>query len=85
MIRMTLGSFWEENCGVRLNFLSVRSLKMNQVNQAPIPCYVMQGEHPLPDKVIEQFSKASGELCNNVFLLSGITLLVFVLLRLLIY
>jgi hypothetical protein len=43
---------------------------------APIPCYVMQGEHPLPDRVIEQFSKTSGELCNNVFLLSGTTLLV---------
>ena len=53
--------------------------------KAPIPCYVMQGEHPLPDRVIEQFSKASGELCNNVFLLSGTARLAFVLLRLLIY
>ncbi|KAH9966399.1 CwfJ C-terminus 1-domain-containing protein-like protein [Russula dissimulans] len=36
----------------------------------PIPCYVMQGEHPLPERVIEQFSKTNGELCKNVFLLS---------------
>jgi hypothetical protein len=39
-----------------------------------MPCYVMQGEHPLPDTVIEQFSKASGELCSNLFLLSGTAL-----------
>ncbi len=38
-----------------------------------MPCYVMQGEYPLPDRVIEQFSKASGKLCNGVFLLSGTT------------
>jgi hypothetical protein len=30
----------------------------------------VQGEHPLPDVVIEQFSKTKGELCDNVFLLS---------------
>jgi hypothetical protein len=38
--------------------------------RAPIPCYIMQGEYPLPERVIEQFSKANGELCSNVFLLS---------------
>ncbi len=48
-----------------------------------MPCYVMQGEHPLPDRVIEQFSKMNGELCNNVFLLSGTTLFLPVLVRLL--
>ena len=32
----------------------------------------MQGEHPLPEGVIEQFSKTNGELCKDVFLLSGI-------------
>ncbi len=31
----------------------------------------MQGEHPMPEIVIEQFSKTNGELCDNVFLLSG--------------
>lgn len=38
--------------------------------KAPLPCYVMQGEHPLPQSVIDKFSKTSGELCANVFLLS---------------
>lgn len=32
----------------------------------------MQGEHPLPEGVIEQFSKTNGELCKDVFLLSEI-------------
>ena len=31
----------------------------------------MQGENPLPDSVIEQYAKTSGELCKDVFLLSG--------------
>jgi len=30
----------------------------------------MQGENPLPDSVIEQYSKTGGELCKDVFLLS---------------
>ncbi|THH19473.1 hypothetical protein EW146_g1707 [Bondarzewia mesenterica] len=38
--------------------------------EAPLPCYVMQGELPLPQTVIDKFSETSGELCNNVFLLS---------------
>lgn len=37
---------------------------------APLPCYIMQGEHPMPEIVIEQFSKTNGELCDNVFLLN---------------
>ncbi|KAI0302241.1 CwfJ C-terminus 2-domain-containing protein-like protein [Russula brevipes] len=38
--------------------------------RAPIPCYITQGEYPLPEAVIGQFSKTNGELCSNVFLLS---------------
>ncbi|KAI0306802.1 nuclear protein [Multifurca ochricompacta] len=38
--------------------------------KAPLPCYIMQGELPLPDVVVEQFSQKNGELCDNVFLLS---------------
>jgi hypothetical protein len=29
----------------------------------------MQGEHPLPNAVIEKFAKTGGELCKNIFLL----------------
>jgi hypothetical protein len=50
-----------------------------------MPCYIMQGEHPLPERVIEQFSKSNGELCGNVFLLSETSLLLLVLARLLTY
>ncbi|KAL0946817.1 hypothetical protein HGRIS_012986 [Hohenbuehelia grisea] len=38
--------------------------------EAPLECYIMQGENPLPDKVIEKFAKTGGELCKNVFLMS---------------
>lgn len=38
--------------------------------EAPIECYIMQGEHPLPENVVEKFAKTGGELCKNVFLLS---------------
>lgn len=37
----------------------------------PLKCYIMQGENPLPDSVIEKYTKTSGELCKDVFLLSG--------------
>jgi hypothetical protein len=37
---------------------------------APLECYIMQGEHPLPDIVIDKFAKTGGELCKRVFLLS---------------
>lgn len=36
---------------------------------APVECYVMQGEHPLPSPVIEKFAKTGGTLNKNVFLL----------------
>ncbi|CAK5277556.1 unnamed protein product [Mycena citricolor] len=38
--------------------------------EAPIECYIMQGDNPLSDAVIQKFSKNGGELCKNVFLLS---------------
>ncbi|GLB34795.1 putative zinc knuckle [Lyophyllum shimeji] len=38
--------------------------------EAPIDCYIMQGECPLPEKVVERFAKNGGELCKKVFLLS---------------
>ena len=38
--------------------------------KAPIECYVMQGECPLPTAVVEKFAKTGGELCKNVFLMS---------------
>ncbi|KAH9950204.1 nuclear protein [Amylocystis lapponica] len=42
--------------------------------EAPVECYIMQGEHPLPAPVIEKFAKTSGQLSQKVFLLhkSGI-------------
>jgi hypothetical protein len=38
---------------------------------APLECYVMQGEHPLPTSVVEKFAKTSGDIGKNVFLLSA--------------
>ncbi|KAF7322411.1 Nuclear protein [Mycena chlorophos] len=38
--------------------------------EAPMECYIMQGDNPLSDAVIQQFAKTQGELCKNVFLLS---------------
>jgi hypothetical protein len=29
----------------------------------------MQGNHPLPERVIEKFARTGGELCQDVFLL----------------
>ncbi|KAJ7709435.1 CwfJ C-terminus 1-domain-containing protein-like protein [Mycena rosella] len=38
--------------------------------EAPIECYIMQGDNPLSDAVIQKFAKTGGELCKNVFLLN---------------
>ncbi|KAF8965212.1 CwfJ C-terminus 1-domain-containing protein-like protein, partial [Flammula alnicola] len=38
--------------------------------EAPIECYIMQGEYPLPSRVVEKFAKTGGELCKNVFMMS---------------
>lgn len=39
----------------------------------------MQGEYPLPEVVIERFSKTNGELCDNLFLLSETSILLYTL------
>lgn len=39
----------------------------------PLECYLMQGDQPLPEVVLEKFRKTSGELCKNLFLLSNVT------------
>lgn len=33
-------------------------------------CYIMQGNQPLPERIIQKFAKTGGELCKDVFLLS---------------
>ncbi|KAH8117058.1 CwfJ C-terminus 2-domain-containing protein-like protein [Phellopilus nigrolimitatus] len=38
--------------------------------EVPIPCYVMQGDHPIPQSVIQKFSESGSEICRNLFLLS---------------
>ncbi|KIJ69163.1 hypothetical protein HYDPIDRAFT_164801 [Hydnomerulius pinastri MD-312] len=38
--------------------------------EAPLKCYIMQGENPLPESVIEKYAKTGGELCKDVFLLT---------------
>lgn len=38
--------------------------------QAPLKCYIMQGNHPLPEDVIEKYADTGGELCKDVFLLN---------------
>ncbi|KAF5330347.1 hypothetical protein D9619_005485 [Psilocybe cf. subviscida] len=38
--------------------------------EAPIECYIMQGEQPLPKRVVEKFAKTGGELAKNVFMLT---------------
>lgn len=30
----------------------------------------MQGNHPLPERIIQKFAKTGGELCKDVFLMS---------------
>ncbi|TBU65503.1 nuclear protein [Dichomitus squalens] len=37
--------------------------------EAPVECYIMQGEHSLPAPIIEKFAKTGGTLSKNVFLL----------------
>ncbi|KAI6036431.1 CwfJ C-terminus 1-domain-containing protein-like protein [Pisolithus microcarpus] len=34
--------------------------------QAPLKCYIMQGNHPLPEDVIEKYADTGGELCKDV-------------------
>ncbi|KAI0347739.1 hypothetical protein BDW22DRAFT_13687 [Trametopsis cervina] len=42
---------------------------LNESLEAPLECFIMQGEHPLPPPVIEKFAKTGGQLSKNVFLL----------------
>ncbi|KAJ7074079.1 CwfJ C-terminus 1-domain-containing protein-like protein [Mycena amicta] len=43
---------------------------LDGVLEVPIECYIMQGDNPLSDAVIQQFAKTQGEICKNVFLMS---------------
>ncbi|KAF8636669.1 hypothetical protein AX17_003475 [Amanita inopinata Kibby_2008] len=38
--------------------------------EPPIECYIMQGEKPLPEIVVQHFANTGGDLCKNLFLLS---------------
>lgn len=38
--------------------------------ESPIECYIMQGEIPMPEAVVQRFAKTGGELSRGVFLLS---------------
>lgn len=42
---------------------------LNGALDAPMECFIMQGEHALPQPVIEKFAKTGGQLSKNVFLL----------------
>ena len=52
-------------------FMFVQHIAYLLALKAPIECYVMQGECPLPTVVVEKFAKTGGELCKNVFLMSA--------------
>ncbi|KAG9318642.1 nuclear protein [Chiua virens] len=43
---------------------------LNGSLQAPLKCYLMQGQNPLPEPIIEQYARTGGELCKDVFLLN---------------
>jgi hypothetical protein len=52
------------------SFLKIHVVKLTYGGPlVPLKCYIMQGEHPLPERVIEKFAKTGGELCRDVFLL----------------
>ena len=40
------------------------------MDPVPMTCYVMQGDHPIPQAVIQKFAESGSELCPNLFLLS---------------
>jgi len=69
MERMKLSSYCLGNLRVSC-VVSHTFLLISVYHVAPIECYIMQGEHPLPQSVVEKFAKTGGELCKNVFLLS---------------
>ncbi|EAU88727.2 nuclear protein [Coprinopsis cinerea okayama7 len=43
---------------------------LDGILEAPVDCYIMQGDQPLPKRVVDKFAKTNGELCKNVFLMS---------------
>ena len=43
-----------------------------KTTSVPIQVYAMQGEHPLPQVVIEKAQASGGQLCTNVYLLSAL-------------
>jgi hypothetical protein len=64
---MTQRSFLLANSKVRL--LPDFICRVSDQIPAPIDCYIMQGEQPLPESVISKYAKTGGELCKNVFLM----------------
>lgn len=42
-----------------------------ETTTVPIQVYIMQGQHPLPQVVIDKVKESGGQLCTNVFLLSA--------------
>ncbi|KAG8943435.1 hypothetical protein FRC04_002900 [Tulasnella sp. 424] len=44
--------------------------------EVPIPSYIMQGDFPLPQKVITKLGQNNGQLCPNLFLMGKSNLLV---------
>ena len=57
-----------EGCSI-CDEVQVRVLNMLSRLAAPLECFIMQGEHPLPAPVIEKFAKTGGALTKDVFLL----------------
>jgi hypothetical protein len=62
-------SYWRVTLKVHSQNSSVVVKVAHECSLAPLKCYIMQGEHPLPERVIEKFAKTGGELCQDVFLL----------------
>ncbi|KAG9017525.1 hypothetical protein FRB90_000950 [Tulasnella sp. 427] len=49
---------------------------LNGQLEVPIPSYIMQGDFPLPQKVITKVGQNNGQLCPNLFLMGKSNLLV---------
>src|SRR6266481_9766783 len=67
--KMISRSSWGEISKVHFHNSFVVVKLMHGRSLAPLKCYIMQGDHPLPERVIEKFAKTGGELCQDVFLL----------------
>ena len=42
---------------------------MSDFRIVPLPCYVMQGDNPIPAAAIQKFAETGSELCRNLYLL----------------